>query len=684
MSLLGAWMSFSAKKFGKLSVKLRILFGGLIATLVAITYLGAHGLHAASGSLNKVGDSAVNRIISLRRLDHELLRYRMMHYQALSKVTRTEAVEALGQFERARNSIDAHIAVYKKQELSDNERKALVQLTDIWEQYKKRDVELSRLIKAWNRIETDKMVKKRFVPIAVKLAPACERLVQMCENDTKAEAEVASQSASVWARVSILISLIGILAGSLAAYTLHAILKRLAKLSKQMAVISSTKEDMRRVDEGQDDELGDLARITNSMLDTKEQFMEELNLVHGKLQRLISSLPFALVVFDQGGQVLARNDVAKRLFPTQLGAEDHGCVWDLPIGWDLEYIKDSLSESTRSKLPIFLVSAKTEREEGTGYYDIFLTPVDYNLNLSSEYLLVAIDATDRQLLHCQINQSQKLESIGQLAAGIAHEINTPVQYVTDNIVFLKDACVVLLQVIGLQESLLNRLVKSEDVCKAMDDLKKEQDKRDLDYLVDQVPVAIDDCLEGLARVTSIVRAMKEFSHPDGEGMVPVNLNQAIETTVNVSRNVWKYHTKMDLQLQRDLPMVTCNGGQINQVILNMIVNAAHAIEDAVKDSGQMGTMTITTRTVEDDRVEIKICDTGCGIPESVRDKVFDPFFTTKEVGKGTGQGLSMSHNVIVGLHKGQIDFTSEVGSGTTFRITLPIVQAARTSTRDAA
>jgi signal transduction histidine kinase len=131
-------------------------------------------------------------------------------------------------------------------------------------------------------------------------------------------------------------------------------------------------------------------------------------------------------------------------------------------------------------------------------------------------------------------------------------------------------------------------------------------------------------------------------------------------------------------------MVTCNGGQINQVILNMIVNAAHAIEDAVKDSGQMGTMTITTRTVEDDRVEIKICDTGCGIPESVRDKVFDPFFTTKEVGKGTGQGLSMSHNVIVGLHKGQIDFTSEVGSGTTFRITLPIVQAARTSTRDAA
>ncbi|MBU0595079.1 histidine kinase, partial [Candidatus Bipolaricaulota bacterium] len=198
------------------------------------------------------------------------------------------------------------------------------------------------------------------------------------------------------------------------------------------------------------------------------------------------------------------------------------------------------------------------------------------------------------------------------------------------------------------------------------------DELDLDFLKEEIPKAIAQSLEGVGRVAEIVRSMKEFSHPGGTEKQATDLNRAIEATITVARNEWKYVAEMAMDLDPDLPPVPCLAGDFNQVILNLIINAAHAIGDVVgENSGEKGTVTITTRQ-NGDWAEIRISDTGTGIPEENRSKIFDHFFTTKELGKGTGQGLAIAHAVITEKHSGTITVESEVGKGTTFIIRLPI------------
>jgi len=195
---------------------------------------------------------------------------------------------------------------------------------------------------------------------------------------------------------------------------------------------------------------------------------------------------------------------------------------------------------------------------------------------------------------------------------------------------------------------------------------------DVEYLSQDIPRAIDQTLDGVHRVARIVRAMKEFSHPGGQDKRAVDLNSAIETTVTISRHEWKYVAEVKTQLDPNLPLVLCLAGELNQVLLNLVVNAVHAIADALPKGGsERGLITFSTRQ-DGDWVEVSISDTGTGIPDNVRERVFDPFFTTKEVGRGTGQGLMLAHTVIVKKHSGKIWFDSEVGKGTTFFLRLPI------------
>ncbi|HDH97429.1 MAG TPA: histidine kinase, partial [Proteobacteria bacterium] len=195
---------------------------------------------------------------------------------------------------------------------------------------------------------------------------------------------------------------------------------------------------------------------------------------------------------------------------------------------------------------------------------------------------------------------------------------------------------------------------------------------DMEFLAEEVPKAIDESLDGIERIASIVRAMKEFSHPGLEEKVAIDINRAIQNTVTISRNEWKYVADVELDLDPNLPLVPCLPRDINQVLLNIIVNAAHAIADVVGEGrAAKGKITISTRHIGD-WVEIRISDTGTGIPPEIRHRIFDPFFTTKEVGKGTGQGLSIAHSIVVDKHKGQIFFETEMGKGTTFFIRLPL------------
>ncbi len=290
------------------------------------------------------------------------------------------------------------------------------------------------------------------------------------------------------------------------------------------------------------------------------------------------------------------------------------------------------------------------------------TPILYNDDLA---LLIFIrDVTERNNLQRQLAQSQKLESIGRLAAGIAHEINTPTQYVGDNVRFLSEAFEDLFRLLDRYEEVVGEGEKGE-----LEVLKEEVD---LEYLREEVPRAIEQSLDGVERVTKIVRSMKEFSHPGGGGKELVDLNRAIESTVTVARNEWKYVADLELDLEEGLPPVPCYVGEFNQVVLNLVINAVHAIEEVVGDGSEgKGKIVVSTRRVGE-WVEVRVSDTGCGIPEEVREKVFEPFFTTKGVGKGTGQGLAIARSVVVDKHGGEIDFESEVGKGTTFIIRLPL------------
>lgn len=282
------------------------------------------------------------------------------------------------------------------------------------------------------------------------------------------------------------------------------------------------------------------------------------------------------------------------------------------------------------------------------------------------------EVTQRHELEQQLLQAQKLESIGQLAAGIAHEINTPTQYVGDNARFLQTAFRDLWQVIGAYQNLGETARADGTVApKMLDDLDTLATEVDLEFLVGEIPRAIEQSLEGVERVATIVAAMKDFSHPSSDEKKPLDLNRALVSTATVARNEWKYVAELETDLDSALPPVSCHAGLLNQVFLNLIVNAAHAIDSVHKSTGALGKITLATRTTSGG-VEVRISDTGTGIPAEIRDRVFLPFFTTKGVGKGTGQGLSMARATVVDRHGGTLHFEDAPGGGTTFVIGLPM------------
>lgn len=293
------------------------------------------------------------------------------------------------------------------------------------------------------------------------------------------------------------------------------------------------------------------------------------------------------------------------------------------------------------------------------------------LQQQEQELRKALD--DLQLSQTQLLQGKKLESVGRLAAGIAHEINTPIQFIGDNINFLKEAFVDvahLLETINLQMAAVARGESFEQACHCVGEKMVELD---WDYLAEEIPAAIDQSRDGVKRISSIVQAMKEFSHPSSKEMAASDLNRIIQTTITVASNEWKYWANMETELDPDLEQVMCLSDELGQVILNLLVNGAHALEEKMKATGNSDKGTITVSTRQDGRyAEIRIADTGCGIPAHIREKVFEPFFTTKPVGRGTGQGLAIAHDVVVKKHGGTLDFDSKEGQGTVFIIRLPL------------
>ncbi len=398
------------------------------------------------------------------------------------------------------------------------------------------------------------------------------------------------------------------------------------------------------------------------------------NPTYEEIEHLISSLPTLLIGLSKENKIIFWNAMAEKVFDTASAK-----VAGLPLdrcGVDCDWVKifAGIAQSQIKKRPIRVDDIEFHRPDGKKRY-LAVTIQSLNGNDESrwEVAIMGADISDRKKLEAQLQQSQKMEAIGQLAAGIAHEINTPTQFVGDNTRFFQDAFGDLIQIVKIYKNLIETSKSGSLTAELIQTAEERIEEFDLDYLEEEIPVAIQQSLKGVGRIAKIVQAMKIFAHPGGTEKEPTDINKEIEKTITITRNEWKYVAELITDFDASLSFVPCFQAELNQVILNLIVNAAHAIADANKDNPtQMGTIRVSTRHAGN-WAKICVSDTGTGIPEKIRPKIFDLFFTTKAPGKGTGQGLAISHSVIVEKHKGKITLESQEGKGTTFIISLPLI-----------
>jgi PAS domain S-box-containing protein len=425
-----------------------------------------------------------------------------------------------------------------------------------------------------------------------------------------------------------------------------------------------------------EDEVGRLSKAINRMTARLAIYdairVDELRQQRLLLENVINHIPAAVFWKDRELRFLGCNNAFANIAGLQTPDDIIGkCDVDMP--WteaQTQGSRDCDQEIVEQRRP--LLNVEEQLRDPTGRERTVLTSKVPLLNVDNDVVgMIGIfqDISSRKLLEAQLAQAQKLESIGQLAAGIAHEINTPMQCVGGNVEFLKGCYERLFQVVDNYRTLLvgPDMSWSQRKCE-MDRLIT--DCR-YDHLRTQAPAAIEEAADAVQRVIEIVRAMKAMSHPGTAGKVSTNINQLIQNAAAISKNRWKYSAEIAFHLSEPLPDVKALPAELSQVFLNLIVNASDAIvEKNGENNPTLGRITISSRA-DRDGVQIDVTDDGNGIPAAVQQRIFDPFFTTKDVGKGTGQGLAITYDVVVNKHGGVIDVESKVGEGTTFSIWLP-------------
>lgn len=374
---------------------------------------------------------------------------------------------------------------------------------------------------------------------------------------------------------------------------------------------------------------------------------------------LIRSLACALVAVDGHGEISHCNELATKMLGWERKVSKCSYL-DLPLPPAFEPLRLAFSRCLAEQVAIDVDPVSFRRPDGGSvFFDLSLRPLPARNGEPSGALLVATDVSELEKLQSSIATSHRLESIGQLAGGIAHELNTPMQYVGDNVQFLDRAFADLVRV------LQRGVAGAPDV--------------DLKFLLDEIPKALSDSREGVEQVDRIVRAMKELSDHDSGVRVPTDLNELVQSVLTVSRNVWKFLADVQFDPCTDLAPVSCRPGPMSRALVNLVVNAAEAIAEVARASGKRGSIRVQTRR-NGAWAELRITDTGPGIPRSVRTRVFDPFFSTKIRGTATGQGLAIAQSVIVDGHGGTLRFETAVGRGTTFFVQLPLMPPADRAT----
>lgn len=404
----------------------------------------------------------------------------------------------------------------------------------------------------------------------------------------------------------------------------------------------------------------------------KIELEQKINRRTEKLTAIMNNLSAGIVMVDTNMHIIELNRRMQQWFPNVSASNRTLCYHAMVNEKQEDVCENCPMVATLQSGQTNEVIRKSKTGEGVKDFRIVTTPIRDESGKVYAGIALYDDVTESLALERELRQAQKLEAVGQLAAGIAHEINTPVQYIGDNLSFLQESHENLTRVLKTYDRLWRKQLECGAVTEEMqEELAKEIEEADLEYLFEEIPSSFNQSLEGVKRVNKIVRAMKDFSHPGEEEKTLADINKILENTITVCRNEWKYVAEMEQDLAADLRPVPCFSGDIGQVFLNIIVNGAHAIENFQKSHrNDMGTILVATRQLENG-VQIRINDSGGGIPEDIQERVFDPFFTTKERGKGTGQGLAIAYNVVTDKHQGRIFFETEQGKGTTFVIELP-------------
>jgi len=413
---------------------------------------------------------------------------------------------------------------------------------------------------------------------------------------------------------------------------------------------------------------------TASLVELNRQLSQEIKdktSIQEKQNRLITAIENiaeAVVITDPEGHIIYANPVFTKVTGYSVQEALGKNPRFLKSGYhDAEFYRQFWQTLLRGET--WTGRFRNKKKDGTLYFeDTTVSSVKDSNGRIVNYVAVKRDVTKELEMESQLHQARKLESIGQLAAGIAHEINTPMQFIGSNMEFLDEAS---RKMSSFTKSIQEVMETSPP--EITEKLRSALDEADWEYMLEEVPRAIKQSKSGILRVTSIVKAMKEFSHSSSKEKEHADLNSIIETTILISQNEWKYVSEITTDLAKGIPSVSCFADELGQVVLNLIVNAAHAIGERLSATpgNHKGEIHISTRA-SGSFVEMRIKDTGSGIPMEIRDKVFDPFFTTKEVGRGTGQGLAISYNVIVEKHGGTISFETVEDKGTTFIVRLPL------------
>ena len=390
---------------------------------------------------------------------------------------------------------------------------------------------------------------------------------------------------------------------------------------------------------------------------------------------IVETAAEGIISYDEEGVIHLFNRSAERIFQCQeaigknirdyfelLDEEDYGLF---PVCNVVGPEEAHLGEESCISDPIEMTGRRTTGQS-------FFAEVMTNRNTSgkkTQFTMLVRDLSRRKKLEAQLSQSRKMESVGQLAAGIAHEINTPIQFVGDNILFLQGAFDDLGNLLDLYADLADEVAKGNSSLASLSKIKEQSEIADLPFLRQEAPDAIQQSIDGIERVAKIVRAMKEFSQASSDCKTLVDLNGAIENTITVTVNQYRDTAEIETCFDPEIGSVSCLAGKINQCLLNLLANAYEVLQE----HGEPGTGKVRVTTKRNgDFAEIRVEDNGPGIPDDIRERIFEPFFTTKEVGKGMGQGLAYVYDVVVDKHDGQIQVQPLPTGGTSFLITLPI------------